>query len=289
MNLIDHIGNQVTVWTKEGNSLSARTLITADEMGIVVNPWVGAKNQNKEVFIPWCNVKYVDLIKPSASMIEPIKPPSPEFIAKAKEIIDALEGKCDGGELKKESDSPRAKVGDVVRYCDGIKRVEPLLSQRNEEYTVRRVDDYRIHVDWPADVSGLDHANQYMIIPHGWYTIVRRADEDDTSVEHDDDKELTEAKEIIEAKESEILKRDVNDEITESEVEKIFEAKINEAISRHVIEIPTSKLVEMLEKREGVEVHTVGVNAIWKLVIDYSLKRDTVNGHGPARILIVQD
>lgn len=199
MDLIDHIGNQVTVWTEEGNSLSARTLITADEMGIVVSPWVGDANQNKEVFIPWCKVKYVDLLKPSASMIQPIKPPSPEFIEKAKEIIETLKGECDGGELKKESDSPRAKVGDVVRYCEGIKHVEPLLSQRNEEYTVKRVDDYRVHVDWPSGVFG-PIETEHMIIPHGWYTIVRHADEDDTSVKRDGDGEITEAeaKEIIE-------------------------------------------------------------------------------------------
>jgi len=69
MNLINHIGNKVTVWTKEGNSLTNRTLVTADELGIVVS----GDRDDREVFIPWCRVKYVDLIKR-------LKAPSSEFV-----------------------------------------------------------------------------------------------------------------------------------------------------------------------------------------------------------------
>ncbi len=64
MNLVNHIGNKVTVWTVDGNGMENRTLLTADELGIVVSPRDGAKDKDsKVVFVPWNRVKYVDLLK----------------------------------------------------------------------------------------------------------------------------------------------------------------------------------------------------------------------------------
>lgn len=55
-NIIDHIGSKVTVWTKDGNAAENRVLFTVDEFGIVIENF----NHQKQVFIPWLQVKYID-------------------------------------------------------------------------------------------------------------------------------------------------------------------------------------------------------------------------------------
>jgi hypothetical protein len=58
-NIIDQIGGKVTVWTKDGNNMENRTLHTLDEFGVVVSAW---NDDKKCVFVPWCQVKYVDYV-----------------------------------------------------------------------------------------------------------------------------------------------------------------------------------------------------------------------------------
>ena len=57
-NLVDHIGNKVTVSHVTGNMMESRDLITVDEFGITVR---GANGQ--KVFVPWLKVNYIDLLE----------------------------------------------------------------------------------------------------------------------------------------------------------------------------------------------------------------------------------
>lgn len=57
-NIVDRIGSQVTVWTADGNPMMNRKLLTLDTFGIVVSGW--EPNSTLAVFVPWCQVKYVD-------------------------------------------------------------------------------------------------------------------------------------------------------------------------------------------------------------------------------------
>ncbi len=54
-NIVDRIGSKVTLWTKDGNAAENRQLHTVDEFGIVVT-----NQHGKLMFVPWCQVKYVD-------------------------------------------------------------------------------------------------------------------------------------------------------------------------------------------------------------------------------------
>jgi hypothetical protein len=56
-NIVDKVGSPVTVWTQDGNPMENRTLLTLDTFGIVVT---GYGSSDKAVFVPWCQVKYVD-------------------------------------------------------------------------------------------------------------------------------------------------------------------------------------------------------------------------------------
>lgn len=56
-NIVDQIGSTVTVWCNDGNGMENRKLLTIDTFGIVVTGFGG---WDKAVFIPWCQVKYVD-------------------------------------------------------------------------------------------------------------------------------------------------------------------------------------------------------------------------------------
>jgi hypothetical protein len=56
-NLVDHIGSTVTVWTKDGNAMEDRTLLTVDSYGVVVTQW---NNESRAVFVPWVHVNYID-------------------------------------------------------------------------------------------------------------------------------------------------------------------------------------------------------------------------------------
>ncbi len=56
-NIVDQIGSTVTVWCNDGNGMENRKLLTIDTFGIVV---IGYGDWEKAVFIPWCQVKYVD-------------------------------------------------------------------------------------------------------------------------------------------------------------------------------------------------------------------------------------
>jgi hypothetical protein len=58
MSLADHIGKNVTVWHKTGNVLENWKLIMADELGLTLS----SNHHDREVFIPWCKVNYVDFI-----------------------------------------------------------------------------------------------------------------------------------------------------------------------------------------------------------------------------------
>lgn len=57
-NIVDHIGSEVTVFTKDGNAAENRQLHTVDEFGIVISNQYG-----KQTFIPWIQVKYVDYVE----------------------------------------------------------------------------------------------------------------------------------------------------------------------------------------------------------------------------------
>lgn len=67
MNLVDRIGTPVTVWTLEGNSMEMRTLVTVDEMGVVVSQpkTPNAPPSTHDIFVPWNRIKYIDLPKPT--------------------------------------------------------------------------------------------------------------------------------------------------------------------------------------------------------------------------------
>ncbi|MNI61241.1 hypothetical protein D3C73_1165020 [compost metagenome] len=54
-NIVDRIGSRVTLWTKDGNAAENRQLHTVDEFGIVLS-----NQHGKLMFVPWCQVKYVD-------------------------------------------------------------------------------------------------------------------------------------------------------------------------------------------------------------------------------------
>lgn len=56
-NIVDRIGGTVTVWTQDGNGMEKRKLLTVDTFGIVVT---GFRSDVNAVFVPWCQVKYVD-------------------------------------------------------------------------------------------------------------------------------------------------------------------------------------------------------------------------------------
>lgn len=56
-NIVDKIGSRVNVWTADGNAMEQRELLTLDTFGIVVT---GCASPEKAVFVPWCQVKYVD-------------------------------------------------------------------------------------------------------------------------------------------------------------------------------------------------------------------------------------
>lgn len=56
-NIVDRINTKVNVWTKDGNFMEGRLLATVDEFGIVVTGW---NDDDKLVFVPWVQVKYVD-------------------------------------------------------------------------------------------------------------------------------------------------------------------------------------------------------------------------------------
>ena len=58
-NLVDHIGNNVTLWHTTGNSMSFRTLVTVDEFGVTVK---GGQNNATNVFVPWGKINYIDLV-----------------------------------------------------------------------------------------------------------------------------------------------------------------------------------------------------------------------------------
>lgn len=56
-NIVDKVGSKVTVWTQDGNPMEERKLLTLDTFGIVVT---GYGSEQKAVFVPWNQVKYVD-------------------------------------------------------------------------------------------------------------------------------------------------------------------------------------------------------------------------------------
>ena len=56
-NIVDKVGSQLTVWCKDGNAMENRKLLTVDTFGIVVT---GYGSDEKAVFVPWNQVKYVD-------------------------------------------------------------------------------------------------------------------------------------------------------------------------------------------------------------------------------------
>lgn len=63
-NIVDRIGSNVTLWTKDGNAAENRKLHTVDEFGIVVT-----NQHGKLMFVPWCQIKYVDY--PDDSLVKP--------------------------------------------------------------------------------------------------------------------------------------------------------------------------------------------------------------------------
>lgn len=103
MNLIDHIGNFVTVWTKEGNSPKNRRLITADEMGLVISPSATDPDQGKEIFIPWNRVKYVDLLNPAQEA-------SPSYQLGDKSAIEHVPG----------ANNESAEIGDTIQIIGNV-------------------------------------------------------------------------------------------------------------------------------------------------------------------------
>lgn len=56
-NIVDRVGSKVTVWTQDGNPMEDRKLLTLDTFGVAVT---GCGSERKAVFVPWCQVKYVD-------------------------------------------------------------------------------------------------------------------------------------------------------------------------------------------------------------------------------------
>lgn len=157
MNLIDHIGHTVTVWTSEGNSLAECTLITADEFGIVVQPYPGSPDENlKEVFIPWNRVKYVDLIKP-----------------KQGDGCWHYKAKMQYGKPKPlvRNEVEYAKVGDIVREIDMV-----FNTVVHKDLKVERSNEKYI------EVSGKRDGFLYSI-PHGQYRIVNRVDNKEESAD----------------------------------------------------------------------------------------------------------
>lgn len=86
-NIVDHIGNRVTVWHKTGNSLSQRKLLTVDEFGVTILSEYNAII--KPVFIHWSQINYIDLIPP----IDPeLKRKEDEMAQKLRAGIDHLNG-----------------------------------------------------------------------------------------------------------------------------------------------------------------------------------------------------
>lgn len=57
-NIVNHIGNKVTVWHKTGNAMEQRTLLTVDDYGIAVTGYTG-----HTIYVPWMQINYVDLIQ----------------------------------------------------------------------------------------------------------------------------------------------------------------------------------------------------------------------------------
>lgn len=55
-NIVDKVLSPVTVWCQDGNAMENRTLLTLDTFGIVVTRFSG----DVAVFVPWCQVKYVE-------------------------------------------------------------------------------------------------------------------------------------------------------------------------------------------------------------------------------------
>lgn len=66
-NIVDHIGSEVTVWTKDGNAAENRRLHTVDEFGVVISNY-----QGKQTFIPWIQVKYIDYAEQKSGVADDI-------------------------------------------------------------------------------------------------------------------------------------------------------------------------------------------------------------------------
>lgn len=157
MNLVDHIGKKVSVYTLDGPMLQ-RTLRDVSKIGITFNA-DPLEYVEHEVFVPWHRIKDVVLLSP--------KPPSPEFIAKAAQMVDTLKGAYDvpDGGLAKDAkpQTIRAQVGDIVR------------EDSNGWYIERDLKVERVYENG-VDVTG-KYEGSWHHIPHGMYTIIKRAED----------------------------------------------------------------------------------------------------------------
>lgn len=285
MNLIGHIGKKVSVYTLDGPMLQ-RTLRDVSKYGITFNA-DPLEYVEHEMFVPWHRIKDVALLSP--------KPPSPEFIANAAQMVATPKG--------------------VYDVPDGglAKDAEPNSIIPDEEYKQATVSDGSQIIG--RNIYTRDGTQFIGFVPKG------------SSADISGGKLIVQDKEDAEeperAKVGDTIKlKDPQDTRTylvtkESDCQGFVECQCNQnGITGHLHyeeyvivqrayqhvhgftvdnieddcddkapEPSTAELVEMLSKREGVQTYRVGPHDRFKGDIRYMDKLID----GPVRILVVTD
>lgn len=158
MNLIDHIGTEVTVAFDAGDIFSPVVLEDVNEHGVIV----AHLRKNRSSFFPWRRVKYIDFNLEA-------KLPSPEFVERVKAMPKLAADSSPSGELE------RARVGDTIRI-EKNQKFSTLYPFEGSEWVV--VDTSRM--DAPPHcmlVKNPTTGDEHYYYPMGSfpYTIVKRA------------------------------------------------------------------------------------------------------------------
>ncbi len=239
MNLIDHIGNHVNVYTKDENRPMKNRILTAvDDKGLTfLSDPVGVV-KHIETFVPWDNISQVDLIRPVAG--------------KPCEVCGEPIGESDfvtaNHAWHREDCRREVRVGDIIRV--GVEQrfrndwYGDFFPFPDSEWIVSSVsnDLYPLTLQHPTS----HQLYKYLPIGENPYTIVERTDTD---------------------------KRE-GDALTPS----------------------TAELVEMLAKREGVNVYEIATPEHAYRIQIRDLHGDGETAWwtigpttGPARILVMMD